>query len=67
MTKDESDKHGKLGKPLVLRLYQEQKDVLDEYVRKENKDLVNNGHSPRAASEYARWVFQMGLDALKLK
>ena len=66
MTKENIDKQTKLSKPLVLRLYQEQRDLLDDYVKEENKILVNNGHAPKTASEYARKIFQVGLDTLEL-
>jgi len=67
MTKDNNGKQNGLSKPLVLRLYQEQRDILDDYVRKENRNLVNNGLSPKTTSEYARNIFQIGLDALGLE
>lgn len=66
MTNKHDKTGGKLGKPLVLRLYEHQKELMDEFIKEENKVLVNEGHAPKSSSEYARMIFQKGLDALEL-
>lgn len=66
MINEQEETGKKLSKPLVLRLYQHQKDLMDEFIKEKNKVLVNEGQAPKSSSEYARMIFQKGLDALEL-
>ncbi|WP_420385242.1 hypothetical protein [Roseivirga sp.] len=67
MENNKDENKAKLGKPLVIRLYQEQRELLEHLMKEENKALVNDGLQPKSSSEYARLVFQSGLESLGLK
>ncbi|KYG78363.1 MULTISPECIES: hypothetical protein [Roseivirga] len=66
MANQEVSEKTKLGKPLVLKLYESQRESMEEFVKSENRRLVNEGLMPKTSSDYARLIFQKGLEAMGL-
>ncbi|MEC7755704.1 MULTISPECIES: hypothetical protein [Roseivirga] len=65
MNKHVREHNGNLSKPLVIRLFEDQRQRLDEFVKDENKRLVNEGLPPKNSSEYVRQIFEAGLKAVQ--
>ncbi|GHE65092.1 hypothetical protein GCM10011340_20170 [Roseivirga thermotolerans] len=54
----------KLGAPLMLRPFEDQRERFEEFATKENKRLVNEGNKPKTDSDHARFIFEQGLEQL---